>query len=438
MNHAKHSSFAPTTHFAFLFPAYIVPISAESPQIQPLLLFPLSAMASICFSVPILAVLVAVSVMSPAQSLTCLSQKFTNNKLYDHCSDLSQLSSYLHWTYDSSKSSLSVAFVAPPAKSDGWIAWALNPTGTGMAGSQALVAFKDSKGSMNVKTFDISSYSSIVPSNLSYDVTEKSAEYSDGMMMIFATLTLPEKGKTTVNQVWQVGPSVAGGFPAKHEFQPANLNSKGTLDLLSGQSNVNSGGGSRTKRKNIHGILNAVSWGILFPIGVIIARYMRTFQSADPAWFYLHVFCQFSAYAIGVAGWGIGLKLGSESKGVQYTAHRTIGIALFCLATVQVFALFLRPKKDHKFRFYWNIYHHSIGYAIIVLGIINVFKGLDILLPEEKWKSAYIIVISVLGGIALVLEAITWVIVLRRKSSKSTKPYDGYNNGQGRQQPLTS
>ena len=86
----------------------------------------------------------------------------------------------------------------------------------------------------------------------------------------------------------------------------------------------------------IHGILNVVSWGILFPIGIIIARYLRTFPSADPAWFYLHAFCQVSAYAIGVAGWGTGLKLGSESKGIQYTGHRNIGIALFAIATVQV------------------------------------------------------------------------------------------------------
>lgn len=74
----------------------------------------------------------------------------------------------------------------------------------------------------------------------------------------------------------------------------------------------------------------------MFPIGAIIARYVRVFPSADPAWFYLHAFCQSSAYAIGVAGWGTGLKLGSESPGTQYTGHRNIGIALFAVATVQV------------------------------------------------------------------------------------------------------
>ncbi|KAJ0589010.1 putative cytochrome b561 and DOMON domain-containing protein [Helianthus annuus] len=312
--------------------------------------------------------------LSHAQQ-TCTTQKFTNNKLYSHCNDLPHLNSFLHWSLNPSKNTLSIAFIAAPPTPSGWISWAINPTGEGMAGAQALLAYKASNGSMVVKTYNISSYSSIVEGELSFDVKDKRAEYSDGMMKIYATVVLPENGVTTVNQVWQVGPAVSDGFPVKHAFQPANLGAKGRLDLLSGQSSGGGiGGGSGNKKKNIHGILNAVSWGILFPIGIIIA--------------------------------------------------------LFSLATVQVFALFLRPNKDHKFRFYWNIYHHGIGYAILVLGVINVFKGLDILSPESKWRTSYIIVISTLGGIALLLEVITWIVVLNRKSSKSTKPYDN------KQQPL--
>lgn len=73
------------------------------------------------------------------------------------------------------------------------------------------------------------------------------------------------------------------------------------------------------------------------PIGAIIARYVKVFKVADPAWFYLHVTCQLSGYIIGVAGWGTGLKLGSDSPGIVYHTHRNLGIALFCLATLQVF-----------------------------------------------------------------------------------------------------
>ncbi|KAL8106558.1 cytochrome b561 and DOMON domain-containing protein At3g25290-like [Apium graveolens] len=380
--------------------------------------------------------LISLSLLSLSHSLTCTSQKFTNNKLYQHCNDLPQLNSYLHYTYDPKKSSLSVAFVATPPKPNGWVAWAINPTATGMIGSQALIGLKNSDGSVVVKTYSIESYGPIVESKLSFDVTQKSAEFSDGVFKIFATVVLPELNGTMVNQVWQVGASVTGGVPDKHDFSPANLNSKGRLDLVSGMSSGDGGGGDRHRKKNIHGVLNAVSWGILLPVGIIIARYMSTFPSADPAWFYLHAFCQVSAYAVGVAGWGTGLKLGSQSKGVKYSAHRNIGIALFVLATVQIFALFLRPNKDHKYRFHWRVYHHGLGYAIVILSIINVFKGLDILDPEEKWKRAYIGVIVALGVIAVILEAITWIMVSKRKSG-STKPYNGEHNGDGRQQPLS-
>ncbi|CAK7349422.1 unnamed protein product [Dovyalis caffra] len=392
----------------------------------------------------ILSVCVSISLILPVNSQTCAKQTFTNNKLYANCLDLPTLTSYLHFTYNSTNATLSVAFFASPSKANGWVAWAINPKVPAMGGAQALVAFKDSRGVMTVKTYNISSYTldSVVQSKLAFDVWDTRAEEERGVMRIFAKIKVPAElaAKGTVNHVWQVGPSVdaAKSVLTPHEMGGPNLNAKGTLDLNGGHS-VSTGGGvdSRTKRKNIHGILNAVSWGILFPLGIIIARYLRTFQSADPAWFYLHVSCQVSAYAIGVAGWATGIKLGNESKVVKFTGHRNIGISLFALATLQIFALFLRPKKDHKYRFYWNIYHHGVGYAILILGILNVFKGLNMLFQhEDKWKTIYIIVIAVLGGIAALLELITWIVVLRRKS-KSTKPYDGYN-GQGRQQPFAA
>ncbi|KAA8550559.1 hypothetical protein F0562_002243 [Nyssa sinensis] len=187
-------------------------------------------MASSQFSTLIVGFLLTFLLVSPSHSLNCTSQNFIDNKLYTNCTDLPFLSSYLHWTYNSTKSSLSIVFIAPPANSDGWIAWAINPKGTGMVGAQSLIAFKDSNGSMSVNTYNISSYKSIVPSSLSFDVFDTRAEYSDGLMKIFATVELPEN-TTLVNQVWQVGSSVAEGRPVKHDFQPANLNSKGTLDL---------------------------------------------------------------------------------------------------------------------------------------------------------------------------------------------------------------
>lgn len=94
--------------------------------------------------------------------------------------------------------------------------------------------------------------------------------------------------------------------------------------------------------------------------------------------------------------------------------------------------MLLRPQKDHKYRIYWNVYHHLTGYTVIILSVINIFKGFDILDPEKKWKRTYIGVIVTLAAIAVVLEAITWPIVLKAKKMSAEKSHhvDGYGVNQ--------
>ncbi|XP_052186766.1 auxin-induced in root cultures protein 12-like [Diospyros lotus] len=186
----------------------------------------ITALILLLASVPLL--------ISPAKALNCTSQNFTNKMLYDKCVDLPTLSAYLHWNYNGSK--LSIAFVAPPASPTGWISWAINPTGTGMLGSQALIAFKHSNGSVAVDTYNISAYK-FVQSKIAFDVPDKKAESSGGVMRIFATLELPN-GMTLVNQVWQVGSSVTDNDPVRHDLQPANLKSNGTINLVTGTQNA--------------------------------------------------------------------------------------------------------------------------------------------------------------------------------------------------------
>ncbi|CAL9095936.1 unnamed protein product [Musa textilis] len=377
--------------------------------------------------------LVILAVASSAGAAGACSSVTFSNRVYAACSDLPRLSSSLHWSFDAAAATLSVAFVAPPPKPEGWVAWAINPTADGMIGSQALIAFHQPNGSMGVRTYNISGYGSIAEGAIDFQTSDLAAEYSGGVMRVFGKLKLPA-GTTAVKQVWQVGSSVADGVPQQHATELENTQSKGTLDLIKGAVSVSETSSSRNK--NVHGVLNAVSWGILLPIGAIFARYLKTFESADPTWFYLHVTCQIVGYGVGVGGWATGLSLGSKSKGIEYTTHRSIAMALFSLATLQVFALFLRPNKDHKYRLYWNIYHHLVGYTVITLGVVNVFKGLDILGVAHKWRAGYIIAVCILGGAALFLEVATWIVVLKRKSDVSTKPY-GESSSNGVQKPLS-
>ena len=177
----------------------------------------------------VVAVLVLGLVVSPGESLTCASQKFTN-KVYANCADLPYLGAYLHWTYNASSATLSIAFQAKPPQPDGWVAWGINPSSTRMAGSQALLAY-ESNGIPTVKTYNISSYNfSSSGTKMSYDVSDLSCEYSDSTITIFATWRLPEK-RERMNHVWQVGP-VRQGLPTIHVTAGDNLLSFGVQELL--------------------------------------------------------------------------------------------------------------------------------------------------------------------------------------------------------------
>ncbi|XP_010270148.1 PREDICTED: cytochrome b561 and DOMON domain-containing protein At5g47530-like [Nelumbo nucifera] len=379
-------------------------------------------------SSPMLFLCVLISLFFSSSAQTCQSYTFSSNRQFSSCSDLPVLNSYLHWTYSPSAGSVQIAYRHTGVTTSNWVAWAINPTSQGMIGAQALVAYQQSNGSMLAYTSPVTSVStSLAEGNLSFQVSDLLATFDNNEMTIFATIELPNN-LTTVNQVWQVGP-VDQSTPRSHTTSGDNINSKGSLNFLSGQTTTT--GNSVQRRRNVHGVLNAISWGTLMPLGAIIARYLKVFKSADPAWFYLHVACQSSAYIIGIAGWATGIKLGSDSAGIVQHAHRNIGIVLFCFGTLQVLALLLRPNKDHKYRFYWNIYHHSIGYSVIILSVINIFKGFDILQLGKNWKRAYIGIIVFLGFNFLMLEAITWNIVLKRRSRSSEKSHHGVNGVNG-------
>ncbi|KAF6161917.1 hypothetical protein GIB67_014119 [Kingdonia uniflora] len=381
---------------------------------------------------PCLVVFVLVSLVFSSSAQTCKNQVFKSNKGFTACNDLPVLNSFLHWTYEASNRTVDLAFRYSGTTASKWVVYALNPSSTGgMIGAQSLVAFEQENGVVKAYTSSVTGFdTTLAEGNLSFRVPSLSAEITSTEITIYATLVLPGTS-TKINHVWQEGPVQTGNVLSMHTQDTAHTTSMGNIDFQSGVSSSSGGTDSKQKRKNAHGVLNAVSWGTLMPIGAMIARYLRVFKSANPAWFYLHASWQTAAYVIGTAGWITGLKLGNESKGITHSTHRNVGITLFVLAMLQIFALLLRPKPDHKYRLYWNIYHHVTGYTVLFLSVFNVYEGFDILDPEKKWKRIYTGVLITIASIAVVLEALTWIIVIRRK--KAAKSQSGANgvNGYG-------
>ena len=88
-----------------------------------------------------------------------------------------------------------------------------------------------------------------------------------------------------------------------------------------------------SKQSKAHGAVNILGWGVLLPIGAMIARYARGY---DPAWFYIHAVCQSLGFIFIIAGVGTGIVLSHKVTPQGFAAHRGIALFLFALAFLQV------------------------------------------------------------------------------------------------------
>ncbi|KAJ6715127.1 CYTOCHROME B561 AND DOMON DOMAIN-CONTAINING PROTEIN [Salix viminalis] len=162
----------------------------------------------------------------------CATYRFSNNKHFPSCSDLPVLSSSLHWNYHPSSSRVDVAFRHTGVSDRRWIAWAINPTSAGMVGSQAIVSFPRTDGSLAVYTSSITSYRTrLEQGNLSFPVWDLSATNQNNEMIIYASLEL-QGNISAVNHLWQVGP-MSENTPLMHSVAPSspNVRSMGSLDF---------------------------------------------------------------------------------------------------------------------------------------------------------------------------------------------------------------
>ncbi|CAJ1950415.1 unnamed protein product [Sphenostylis stenocarpa] len=164
-----------------------------------------------------------------------------------------------------------------------------------------------------------------------------------------------------------------------------------------------------------HGILGIIGWGLILPVGAIIARY---FRHKDPLWFYLHAIIQFVGFTFGLTTVVLGLQLYSKMH-AHIQAHRGIGIFVLVLTILQIFALILRPNKDSKIRKMWNCYHSWFGRLALIFAAINIVLGMKAAGAGSDWKIGYGFLFGIVVAAAIVLEALAY---LKRSEMRSLPP----------------
>lgn len=84
--------------------------------------------------------------------------------------------------------------------------------------------------------------------------------------------------------------------------------------------------------KRWHGLLSMMGWGVLLPMGMMVARY---FRRQDPYWFYGHIAVQGLGFLIGIAAVVLGFRLNGDGL-KNIVVHKVIGISILSMACLQV------------------------------------------------------------------------------------------------------
>jgi hypothetical protein len=143
-----------------------------------------------------------------------------------------------------------------------------------------------------------------------------------------------------------------------------------------------------------HGRLMTLAWGVLIPLGVVVARYLKVTPQQDwprqldnKLWWRSHLACQYAGGALMLAG--LLIVLSAARPGTSWT-HAVMGYAVLAFGAVQFIAGWLRGSKggptepqlrgDHydmtSRRIAFERVHKSVGYLALGLSAATILTGL--------------------------------------------------------------
>lgn len=272
--------------------------------------------------------------------------------------------------------------VAMSAKTSGWVAWGISPSGSpGMVGTEAVIGHTSS-GDANVYklgAYDTSQFSligAVIP------LTNVSAcTYSDNG----ATWTVAKFARSTAtgqNPISLTKPtSIAIAFGSSTTLSQHSSSNRATLSMDFSTNTIvpDSKTPAATKYKIAHGSLMFIGFSVFLPIGLFLARYGQL--SIGEIWFVAHILTQLVGYFTAFAGFVIALWM-VHGAHFKTKAHSQLGVSIIVAAVVQIAIGFFRPhkapdgEKITTARKIWFWIHRILGFVIIIIAVITVFFGL--------------------------------------------------------------
>nr|GLL34657.1 cytochrome b561 domain-containing protein At4g18260-like isoform X2 [Ipomoea trifida] len=126
----------------------------------------------------------------------------------------------------------------------------------------------------------------------------------------------------------------------------------------------------------LHGFLLWASLGFLMPVGILVIRMSHREEHGRRVkiMFYAHVVLEILAVLLATAGAAMSLKHFDNSFS---NTHQRLGLALYIVVWLQTLIGILRPRRGSKARSVWFFAHWLLGTALSLLGVINIYTGLQ-------------------------------------------------------------
>jgi hypothetical protein len=169
----------------------------------------------------------------------------------------------------------------------------------------------------------------------------------------------------------------------------------------------------------LHSVLMLASFGLLMPLGALLARHKWMFGRNPETgkvlggWFFFHIITQLLAILAAAGGVVIALLAfgWKDVPGLKlYLPHKWTGLGVMGMALLQLLFAPLRPRLGSKPRSCWTFVHSSWGSLTILAGCGNTILGALLLHdfkgePYLHWLVPCLVVIGFMGLVALLLEA---------------------------------
>ncbi|GMH01493.1 hypothetical protein Nepgr_003332 [Nepenthes gracilis] len=178
----------------------------------------------------------------------------------------------------------------------------------------------------------------------------------------------------------------------------------------------------------LHGLLLWASMGFFTPVGVLIIRMFSRFGedcgTKLRVLFYFHPVFQMLSVLLATAGAVMSIK---SFENAFNNNHQRIGLSLYLAIWVQTVLGFCRPQRGSRSRrrSVWYFGHWALGTTITIVGIINIYTGLEAyekMTSESVWLWTILFTAEVSFVAFLYLFQDKWDYIMQKQGISTSAP----------------